>query len=138
MQLPMLRNLNISRNQIRELPECAWTASLNVLDVSANELSVLPRGIQETNMFSLNVRENRFVEVCSKVLFSIALSSLVCAPLLQKYGIEPFKVACVVVSPLNSNCYSCHSLLSVLFTWYVYLNMGGLTFFLCYVWFVDS
>eukprot|EP00117_Sycon_ciliatum_P014172 scpid4828/ scgid5452/ Leucine-rich repeat serine/threonine-protein kinase 1 len=63
VQLPMLRNLNLSRNQLRELPECSWTSSMAILDVSANELNLLPRGIQQTQMLSLNIRNNRFVEV---------------------------------------------------------------------------
>lgn len=63
VQLPMLRNLNLSRNQLRELPECSWSSSLAILDVSANELNVLPRGLQDTTMLSLNIRNNRFVEV---------------------------------------------------------------------------
>ena len=63
VQLPLLRNLNVSRNQLCELPECTWSNGLALLDVNENELSNLPMGLQHTSLNSLKMKSNRFSEV---------------------------------------------------------------------------
>ena len=42
LQLPLLKDLNLSHNRISELPNISWSASLIQLNFSYNELNTLP------------------------------------------------------------------------------------------------
>ena len=63
VQLPMLRNVNLSHNQLRSLPECPWGNTLSFLNVGENNLSSLPNGLSNAKLNSLNIKHNLFTEV---------------------------------------------------------------------------
>ena len=63
-ELPSIHELNLSQNDIVEIPNVPeWSASLSLLDLSCNCLSSLPDGAVAPNLKNLNISNNKFCAV---------------------------------------------------------------------------
>ena len=59
--MPSLNELNLSNNKINELPDVhEWSPGLTVLDLSCNELSNLPLNVVAASIRTLNLSNNKF------------------------------------------------------------------------------
>ena len=79
LELPLIKELNLSHNKISELPKALWSASLVQLNLSYNELKTLPDGVTErcaNSMIVLRLAHNLLREVPKCVCFLCKLDTL--------------------------------------------------------------
>ena len=79
LELPLIKELNLSHNKISELPKILWSASLVQLNLSYNELKALPGGVTERcadSMKMLRLAHNLLREVPKCVCFLCRLHIL--------------------------------------------------------------
>ena len=79
LQLPLLKDLNLSHNKLSELPNISWSASLIQLNFSYNELNILPDKATELcaeSMEVLRLEHNRLSKVPKCVCFLRNLNTL--------------------------------------------------------------
>ena len=79
LELPMIKELNLSLNKISELPSVSWSASLVQLNLSRNELKTLPNCATELctdSMAVLRLEHNQLKTVPECVSFLYNLNTL--------------------------------------------------------------
>ena len=78
LELPSIKELDLSHNKICELPSVLWSVSLVYLNLSYNELKTLPDGVTEhaSSLESLYLEHNQLREVPKCVCFLCNLSIL--------------------------------------------------------------
>ena len=79
LDLPLIKELNVSHNEISELPNVLWSPSLVKLNLSYNKLRTLPDGVTErcaASMKMLQLEHNQLREVPKCVCFLCSLNIL--------------------------------------------------------------
>ena len=76
-ELPNLQDLNVSHNQLVEIPSISeWPFSMTSLNLSGNKLTSLPSQVTALSMLSLNIGNNRFSTVPLCICSFTTLQSL--------------------------------------------------------------
>ena len=79
LELPVIKELNLSNNKITELPNVLWSASLIKLNLSHNKLNTLPDRATELctySMTGLQLENNQLKEVPYCICFLSTLNAL--------------------------------------------------------------
>ena len=77
LELPSIKELNLSHNDIIDIPDVPkWSASLSVLDLSYNCLSSLPNSAFARTLKNLNISNNQFHTVPHCVCSFVHLTTL--------------------------------------------------------------
>lgn len=76
-ELPNLQDLNLSHNQLEEIPAVSeWPFCMTSLNLCGNKLATLPSPITALSMLSLNIGSNRFSTVPLSICSFTTLQSL--------------------------------------------------------------